>query len=416
MDKTVSHSHISGTIAAPSSKSFAQRAVAASLLCHGRSTLTNMGLCNDTSAALTVIEQLGAKVCQSGSSFMVDGGFSPRHATLNIGESGLATRLFTPIAALGNCPITITGHGSIMSRPIDAMCEPLEQLGVKISTNNGLLPLVVDGPMQGGTATADGSLSSQFITGLLMALPLAPHDTELHVSDLQSIPYIDMTIQVLHSFGITITHSHYRSFHIPGNQSYKPTLYNIEGDWSGASCMLVAGAIAGEITIENLNPESLQADRKIMEALSDAGAIIHQSQNAITVTQAPLRAFNFDATHCPDLFPALVALAANCQGVTTITGTERLTYKESDRAVTLAQEFGKLGIFVDLAIPNVMRVERSTAPTAPVTADSHNDHRIAMAAAVAALTIEQPVTVSNAQAVGKSYPEFWEQLLIVTNE
>lgn len=416
MQKTINKKRICGTIAAPASKSYAQRAVAAALLATGRSQLTNMELCNDTRAALDVARKLGAVISNAGTTYTIDGGFAPTQRLLNIGESGLATRLFTPIAALAESEITITGEGSILTRPIEAMREPLEMLGVKVTTNDGLLPLTVKGRLKGGKVIADGSLSSQFITGLLTALPLAQNDTELHVANLQSIPYIDMTIEVLRHFGITIVHDDYKTFRIKANQSYTAANYNIEGDWSGASCMLVAGAIAGKITVTNLNPRSLQADCKIVEALLKAGAKVSMHQNSITVEQAVLRGFDFDATHCPDLFPALVALAMGCDGVTTILGTERLTHKESDRAATLASEFRKLGAQVDIATPNVMRIGRVAAPTVAVTVDSHNDHRIAMATAVAALTLPHPVTIERAEAVKKSYPDFWEQLIKITDE
>lgn len=410
MIQTVYKSSIQGTIIAPTSKSYAQRAVAAALLANGQSTLRYMELCNDTRAALGVATALGAKIKSKGTTYTIDGGFNPVSSTLNIGESGLATRLFTPIAALAQTPITITGEGSILSRPIQAMSAPLTELGVEVTTSNGYLPLTVKGRLKGGKVTADGSLSSQFITGLLTALPLAETDTELCVTNLQSIPYVDMTIDVLQHFGIKIEHNNYKTFYISASQKYQAADYNVEGDWSGASCMLVAGAIAGEITVENLNINSLQADRKIMEALIASGAQVESANNCTTIKHSALTAFEFDATHCPDLFPALVALAANCTGQSKIIGTERLTHKESDRAATLASEFGKLGIDVDISTPNVMYVRRGTAPDCAVTADSHNDHRIAMAVAVAALTLKHPVTIQHAEAVGKSYPDFWAEL------
>lgn len=417
MIQTIYKSDIQGTIIAPTSKSYAQRAIAAALLANGQSTLRYMELCNDIRAALGVASALGAEIeTDGGTTYIIKGGFKPRSTTLNIGESGLATRLFTPIAALAQTPITITGEGSILSRPIEAMRAPLTELGVEVTTNNHYLPLTVKGPLQGGTVTADGSLSSQFITGLLTALPLAERDTELRVNNLQSIPYVDMTIDVLQHFGIKIEHHNYETFHIRSAQTYQPTDYNVEGDWSGASCMLVAGAIAGQITVENLNPDSLQADRKIMEALIASGAQIESANNRTTIGRAPLHSFEFDATHCPDLFPALVALAANCEGRSKIVGTERLTHKESDRAATLASEFRKLGILVDISTPNIMYIERGTPPTQAVQADSHNDHRIAMAVAVAALTLPHPVTIERAEAVGKSYPDFWKELATLCSE
>lgn len=414
MDKISARSGISGTVYAPSSKSYAQRAVAAALLSEGETTLLNMELCSDTQAAIAVAEALGASVSKTGdSTYVIRGGMhngrlAPADTLINIGESGLSTRMFTPIASLYDAGITITGHGSILKRPMDMMIEPLRNLGVEVRSDNGYLPLTVRGPMKGGETEVDGSVSSQFITGLLMALPLAETGTTLHVSRPTSIPYLNMTIDLLREFGIEVDHSGYTEFYVEGKQSYTPLIYNVEGDWSGASCLLVAGAVAGEITVENLNPLSMQADVAMVDALSKAGAEIITTSDSITVRSRALSAFEFDATHCPDLFPALVALAANCEGASVIKGTERLAHKESDRAETLKEEFGKMGIEVDISEENTMCVTGGRVRGAVV--DSHNDHRIAMAAAVAALRSDRQVVVQGAEAVDKSYICFWDDL------
>lgn len=408
LTKIVTSGRVKGEITAPASKSYAQRAAAAALLADGVSTLTHLTLCNDVSAALNVIRRLGASIAHEGTTYSIEGGFNPTADRIDIGESGLAARLFAPIAALGSRPITIDGEGSILKRPVGMIQEPLQQLGARVTSRGGYLPLVVEGPLRGGKVTVDGSHSSQFITGLLMALPLAEHDTELTVERLASRPYIDMTIEVLRAFGIEVTHQEYTRFQIKGGQRYAAAEYNIEGDWSGASCLLVAGAVAGAVTVRNLNPDSLQADKAILEALRIAGAKVTTTRNAVTVSNSPLMAFNFDATHCPDLFPALAVLAANSKGTSVIRGTNRLTHKESNRAETLAGTFRALGIAVDLAEPDRMKITGGKIVGAEV--ESHNDHRIAMAAAVAALTADGPVTIRQAEAVNKSYPGFWNDL------
>ena len=416
MEKTVTPGDVAGTVLAPSSKSYAQRALAASLLCEGESHLTNMELCNDTRAAMKIAESLGAQITLAGNTpwdDSVQGGFRegairPIADRLNVGESGLATRLFTPIAALHRHRITLTGEGSILVRPVGMMEEPLRQLGAEVKTKKGLLPITVRGPLKGGEAWVDGSLSSQFITGLLMALPLAQNDTILHVKNLRSRPYIDMTIAVVEKFGIRIGHNDYEEFFVEGGQRYEPTSYNIEGDWSGASCLLVAGAIAGGVTVENMNTLSLQADVAIIDALFHAGAEVISTHNSVTVHRQTLSAFEFDATDCPDLFPALVALASACEGTSEIKGTRRLIHKESNRAETLADEFAKLGIRVDISEENIMRIEGG--PVSGGVVESHNDHRIAMALATAALRANSAVTVRDAEAVNKSYPDFWDDL------
>lgn len=408
MKTTIHKGRIAGSITAPASKSYAQRAVAAALLAGGETTLTHLDLCNDTRAALDVARRLGASVSHEGTTYTIRGGLNPVSTKLNIGESGLATRLFTPIASLCHMPITINGEGSILRRPIEMMEEPLQALGVEVISNGGYLPISVKGPMRGGEIHVDGSLSSQFITGLLMALPLSPNDTVLHVENIKSRPYVDMTIDLAARFGVAIEHNNYEQFYIAGGQHYTPCTYNIEGDWSGASCLLVAGATAGSITIRNLNHISLQADLAIIEALARAGAEIITTNSSVTVHGGPLHAFEFDATDCPDLFPALAALAASCEGTSVLTGTQRLTYKESNRAETIAEVFGRLGIGVDLSEENTMRI--TGGPVSSAVVDSHNDHRIAMAAAVAALSSDDSVVIEGANAADKSYPNFWNDL------
>lgn len=412
MDQTVTKGRVAGSLTAPASKSYAQRAIAAALLARGESKLENLTLCNDVEAALGVAEALGAAITHTDTTYTISGGFNPRLSKLNIGESGLATRLFTPIAALSAAPMTLVGEGSILRRPIAMMEEPLQRLGVEVKTKGGYLPIEVKGPIGGAELTVDGSLSSQFITGLLMALPLSDRDTVMHVNSLKSKPYIDMTLSVAEAFGVSIEHENYDHFFIEGGQTYTPTCYNVEGDWSGASCLLVAGATSGEITITNLNHVSLQADLAIVDALGKAGARVTTTRNSVTVAESPLRAFRFDATHCPDLFPALAALAASCEGTSEIMGTDRLRHKESDRAETIADVFRKMGIEVDLDTPNLMRVTGGAIKSAKVS--SHNDHRIAMAAAVAGLRSDGQVVVKHAEAVEKSYPGFWEELRKVT--
>lgn len=413
MKTTIHKGRIAGSVTAPASKSYAQRAVAAALLAGGETTLTHLDLCNDTRAALDVARRLGASVSHEGPTYTIRGGLNPASTKLNIGESGLATRLFTPIASLCHMPITINGEGSILRRPIEMMEEPLQALGVEVISNGGYLPISVKGPMRGGEIHVDGSLSSQFITGLLMALPLSPNDTVLHVENLKSRPYVDMTIDLAARFGVAIEHNSYEQFYIAGGQHYAPCTYNIEGDWSGASCLLVAGATAGSITVRNLNHISLQADLAIIEALARAGAEIITTNSSVTVHGGPLHAFEFDATDCPDLFPALAALAASCEGTSVLTGTQRLTYKESNRAETIAEVFGRLGIGVDLSEENTMRI--TGGPVSSAVVDSHNDHRIAMAAAVAALSSDDSVVIEGADAADKSYPNFWSDLDTLRN-
>lgn len=415
MDKYVSAGSIRGTITPPSSKSYAQRAIALALLAEGRTTLRNLEFCKDTRSALRCIEALGAKVeVIDDSTLSIEGGLKPQSNVLHVGESGLATRLFTPIASLNPTPLTIEGEGTLLYRPMTMMIEPLRQLGVQVRDGGGFLPIEVQGPIHGGEITVDGSVSSQFITGLLLALPLAQEDTTLHVTLPVSTPYIDMTIDTARRFGVEIMHNEgdYTQFFIEGGQQYTPTDLAIEGDWSGAASMLVAGAIAGEVTINNISTLSKQADTAICHALERAGAGLIIEQDSITVSKRNLRSFEFDATNAPDLFPALAALAAAAEGESIIIGTDRLRHKESDRAETIRREYEKLGIEVDISEKNIMRIRGGEIH--PGTTFSHNDHRIAMSLAVSALRCQGEVKIENAECVEKSYPTFFEDLESIT--
>lgn len=403
---------IYGTLTPPCSKSYAQRALAAALLASGRTTLRGIELCKDTRSAIAAIEALGAKVeIIDDNTLAIEGGLSPQTKRLNVGESGLAARLFTPIAALNGSSITVEGEGTLRHRPMSMMIEPLKSLGVEVRDGGGRLPIEVRGPMRGGRVTVDGSMSSQFITGLLLALPMAQEDTTVSVRGTVSTPYIDMTLATIKRFGGEVMYNEgdYTEFFIEGNQRYTAVDYTIESDWSAAAIIMVAAAIAGEVTVRNISTLSLQADTAICRALERAGASIIIESDSITVAQRPLSAFSFDATHCPDLFPALVALAAAAEGMTTIYGIERLRGKESDRGEVLTEEYRKLGIDIELDYDeNVMRIVGGEPRWAEV--DSHDDHRIAMSLAVTSLRMERPLEIGNSECVAKSYPSFFEDL------
>ena len=401
-----------GEVTPPCSKSYAQRALAAALLASGRTTLRGIELCRDTLSAIATIKALGAEVeIADDNTLYIDGGLNPRCRRLNVGESGLAARLFTPVASLHNEPITIEGEGTLLHRPMAMMVEPLQELGVKVRDGGGRLPIEVCGPMRGGRITVDGSMSSQFVTGLLLSLPLAERDTTIEVEGAVSTPYIDMTLETLERFGAEVMYNEgdYSQFYIEGGQSYKPVDYTIESDWSAAATIMVAAAIAGEVTIKNISTLSRQADTAICRALERAGASIIIEESTITVAHRKLEAFEFDATQCPDLFPALVALAAAAEGVSVISGIGRLRGKESDRGEVLRAEYAKLGIDIELDYDaDQMRVVGGPIESAEV--DSHDDHRIAMSLAITALRTDKEITIRNRECVAKSYPSFFDDL------
>ncbi len=386
-----------------------QRAVAAALLANGKSIIRNPGLSNDCLAALDVAEKLGATVIRKADLIEISSnGIQPRFDEINCGESGLGIRMFTPIAALASQPITINGHGSLTTRPMNFFEEVLPQLGVKITSREGKLPLHIQGPLQPKDITIDGSLSSQFLTGLLMAYGANAENVTITVQDLKSKPYIALTLQLMAHFGVNVQQENFETFHFGKKQQYQAKDYTVEGDWSGAAFLLVAAAVAGKAEVHHLNTASAQSDKAILDALRSAGAYLLPGMFTINIEKDGLKAFEFDATDCPDLFPPLVALAANCKGTTKILGVSRLAHKESDRGITLQQEFGKMGIQIDLN-GDEMLVHGGTGIKG-ATVSSHNDHRIAMACAVAALTADAPVVIENAEAINKSYPEFYDHL------
>jgi 3-phosphoshikimate 1-carboxyvinyltransferase len=409
---------LKGEIEAPASKSSMQRALAAALLRKGETVIHNPGTSNDDKAALENIKRLGGQVSSEQGAVssvetlrIVSNGVHPVSSTLDCGESGLGIRMFTPIAALSSEELTITGSGSLKTRPMNFFDEIFPQLGISIRSDNGKLPMAIRGPLQPRDIEVDGSLSSQFLTGLLMAYSAAgAKDVTITVRDLKSKPYIDLTIKVLKDFGWNVVNNNHKTFYFPGNDELqKETLhYRVEGDWSGAAFLLVAGAIAGDIIIKGLDPFSTQADKAVLQAMQSAGVSMSITPDHIEVRRSPLKAFHFDATECPDLFPPLVALAAVCEGKTVIEGARRLTHKESDRALTLQQEFGKMGVIIELQ-DDLMIIEGVKQLSAANTHSRH-DHRIAMACAVAALRADGPVVIEEAEAINKSYPDFYDDI------
>ncbi|TSA36434.1 MAG: 3-phosphoshikimate 1-carboxyvinyltransferase [Porphyromonadaceae bacterium] len=408
MQITVQRSKVSGEVVAPPSKSYAQRALAGALLTRGTTIIRNPSRSDDAKAAMGIIRQLGASVDDLGDHLVIKGGFNPIGQKLDCGEAGLSLRMFSPIAALADQTMLMNGTGSLLKRPVQMITDSLNQLGCRCQSQDGFLPVWIKGPLKSGKATIDGSVSSQLLTGMLMALPVIKGDSEITVNNLQSLPYIDLTINILKQFGISVSHHQYETFCIPGKQKYRLATITVEGDWSGAAFLLVAGALAGGVTVSGLQADSLQADRQILKALGYAGARVEIGENCVTVSRDELRAFDFDATHCPDLFPPLVALAAHCNGVSRIEGVGRLIHKESNRAKVLQEEFYKLGISIRVENGNLYVTGPSLMKTGEV--DSHGDHRIAMAAATVAMIARTPVQITGAECVAKSYPGFYQDI------
>ncbi len=410
MKKSVRPSRIDGAAAAPPSKSFMLRAAAAGLLIGRPVRILNPSFCDDARTGLAAVSALGAEVdieSGPGGAVTIRSGLRPRRDIVDCGESGLCLRMLAPIAALFEGTSTLRAAGSLLRRPVGPIERPLAELGAFARSREGFPPLVVRGPLRGGRAVVEASGSSQLLTGLLLALPRAPLDSVLVAEKPASRPYIRMTLDVLGEFGVRVDDAGGGEYRIRGGQSYNKECCVIEGDWSGAAFLLVAGALAGRVRIEGLKLDSSQGDRRILDVLRAAGAGVSVSAGRVEVSAAPLRAFALDASDCPDLVPPLSALAAAAEGTSVFDGASRLDHKESPRAESLARIFGALGVEISRS------GDRLTVRGGRIgggAVDAGGDHRMAMAAAVAGLAADGPVTIEGAECVAKSYPEFFADL------
>jgi len=414
---TVQPSRLGGTLLVPASKSVMQRACAAALLAKGDTLLGNPGTSADAEAALAVIAAMGATVRKQEDHILIgsSGLQIERPLTVDCGESGLSIRMFTPIAACSSQPVTMTGKGSLVNRPMDFFDKVLPSLGVVVCTTEGKLPIGIQGPLRPGNLRIDGSLSSQFLTGLLFAYAAAgAQDVSIYVEGLVSKPYIDLTLSVMRSFGLSFpANKNYQEFYfnpatVAGGNDNSPRTFWVEADWSSASFLLVAGVLAGPLHLRGLDLGSCQSDRAILRALDAAEVAYAVEAKGIVVHPATPRAFYFDATECPDLFPPLVALAAYAKGETILVGANRLLHKESNRAQTLMQEFAKMGVAI--LHDEDRLIVKGTGSVQGAAVAACGDHRIAMALAVAALAASGSTEISGAEAIKKSYPSFFADL------
>ncbi len=379
----------------PSSKSYSQRAMICALLAsnNGTSTLKGIDFSGDERSALQAIKTLGAK-CEitPTAEVLVSGGEVLKNASgiVNVGESGFLARTIPFVGALSDQGITLHGEETLRNRPLDAVKTMLGKMGKNCTGDK--VPLIIQGGgIEGGNITFDGSKGSQTLSGILLAAPYAKNNLKITIENLTSKSYVDMTLETMSAFGAQYTRNGYEYIEIhTGNGGYKPTEYMVEGDWSAASYFLVASRIwSKSIELENLNMESKQADRAILEVmeLSRGGTAIE-----------------FDATHCPDLFTAIVPLCATLCGTSKIKGLSRLSTKESDRGVVLKREFEKFGVGITLH-GDIMEIEGrgSVEFTQSAAIDPAGDHRIAMATAIMA----REVAVMHPEVVDKSFSDFF---------
>ena len=422
-----------GPLRMPASKSFAQRAIIAAALAEGTSRLHGYSPCGDSESALSVARALGADVRPDGSELEIRGTAAAPFTgdSLHVGESGFLTRLMIPLTAcLAQGPVTFTGEKTLLTRPLAGARELMNPFRVSLSDER--VPLTVNGRLTPGDAEISGRFGSQLVSGLLAALPLCKEDSTVRVETPKSIPYIFITLDVLKQFGIRIdnemegdeefveTHDwnlcEAMTFRIRGGQRYRAADLDLEADWSAAANFLVAGAVFGHVAIQGLDTKSLQADLSIMDILVEAGASLSQEENGVIhVRKAPLRAFEIDASHCPDLFPILSVLAAFCQGTSKIGGVGRLAGKESDRASAIVDMLTQMGVKASVKGDRLVVEGHSLARrrlSGRLLRGGHyasrHDHRMVMALKVAAFGADGPVFVDDMACVAKSFPDFQE--------
>jgi len=473
--------HCDTALNMPASKSFAQRAIIAAALADGESRLEGYSPCGDNEAAIEVAKALGAEVrveaagvrsdlsdsstdTATGTTLTIKGAGSSVNMPdkLNVGESGLLTRLMIPIvAALGKGqPIEIDGIGTLPARPLKGASEIMAGFGTVLRPLNPApevhVPLTVQGPLLPGKTSISGKGGSQLISGLLMALPLLPGDSTLHIHDPKSIPYMFITADVLRRFGIRIGSEMEGgedfletqdwslctgiTFKIKGGQKYSPAAFDIEGDWSAAANFLVAGALFGDVRLTGLDTTSLQADISIMDILMEAGASLSQldeepqaedepaeeavapqgHRGLITAQKAPLRAFDTDLNNCPDLFPIVAILAAFCHGRSNIQGFKRLASKESDRGAAILNMLTQMGVEASAA-GDILSIIGESVESRLLNGHllkggeytSSHDHRMAMALTVASWCADSPIQIDDTTCIAKSFPAFLDAYRLI---
>ena len=397
-----------GIITPPSSKSLCHRAVLCAALASGstESEIRSLSRSADIDATLLAATALGATWRQENGVLYIKGGLHPAGdgpLRLHCGESGSTLRFLIPVAATTGRAVIFTGEGRLLARPMDIYRDIFTRMGCGFRQTEQ--EIFLQGALPGGVYNLPGHISSQFISGLLFALPLAEADSTINLTTpLESAQYVDLTLDMLALFGIIINPTP-TGYHIPGGQQYRPAAYTVEGDYSQAAFFLAAGALGQPVSVQGLNPHSRQGDRAILQVLADMGANITQSGDLLTVTADTLRPVTVDARAIPDLIPPIAALCCFCHGTSHITNAGRLRIKESDRLHALAVELAKLGAQVTEGDDSLTITGADSLPGG--TVDSWNDHRIAMAMAVAAIRCRGPVTLTGWQSVNKSYPDFW---------
>lgn len=395
---------LEGSVDIVSSKSLSHRYVLAAALAEGKSKIENILDSDDLVATKNALIGLGAKINDD----VIIGSKVKKVAdTIDCFESGSTVRFLIPVAMLQEEPVTFIGKNQLPFRT-QAMYEEIFKDNYQFDhPKDRWLPLTVSGPLKGGTYPLRGDVSSQFITGLLYALPLAPNDSEIVLtSHLESVGYVDLTLDVLKKFGIKIIPTP-TGYKIPGNQVYQPGNYKVEGDFSGAAFFVAAGLLSGPITLNNLNHESLQGDKAIIDIAQQMGGKIKKTEDGYKVYPSKLKGVTVDVGQIPDLGPILMVLGALAEGTMIIENAARLRIKESDRLEAMVSNLTKIGAQIKVDGDRVEITGQKTLKGGKEVS-SYKDHRIAMAMAIASIRCEEPIIIDDETVVSKSYPNFFD--------
>ena len=404
---------------APSSKSMGHREIICAGLAAGASVVDNISMSKDIEATIGLLRAMGTSVSEVESSypgrkaFRIVGTGKPTAvaASADCGESGSTLRFFVPLGALLGRPFTFIGHGKLVTRPLDAYYRIFEEQQITYSAEGGRLPLTVDGVLKPGLFKLPGDVSSQYVSGLLFALPLLAEDSVIEVtSPLESASYVDMTIACLAKYGVKIINENgaHRRYLVPGAQRYKSCLSRVEGDWSQAAFWAVGGSLGSEIRCTGVDFASLQGDKAVVGIMKRMGATVSGAQDQVVVRASATEGTLIDASNCPDIIPILTVLASVSWGTTRIVNAGRLRLKECDRLSAITNELNKLGALIMEGRDNLTIIGKPEGLRGGAEVDAWNDHRIAMSLAIAAQRCKEPVSLMGADSVSKSYPLFWQ--------
>ncbi len=413
MKLTIQKSDIKGTVNAPPSKSYTHRAIAIAALSK-KATVNNPLLSEDTKATIRASEAFGAVVEPKKDSLLIkgfDGKPKIPDNVIDVANSGTTLRIMTAVASLVNGATVLTGDASIRTRPNTPLLNALNDLGAEAfsTRGNGMAPIVVRGKMRGGRVYIDGSISSQFISALLIACPFAQNETKVMIKgELKSRPYVNITIDMLRDAGAKIdANEGANSFTLPPEQEYNLKSYNVPGDFSSASYMMAAGALCGEVTVKNLFP-SEQGDSALIDMLGKMGAQISwdKKKGEVKVSRSALKGITVDVGKTPDLVPTLAVLGATAEGTMVIENAEHVRYKETDRLHAMTVELKKMGVDIREEKDKLV-IKGGTMKGAVI--HGWDDHRIVMALAVAGMAAGE-TTIDSVESVSISYPRFFEEL------